>query len=56
MAKTERPAALMTAIWSLSSFNRCEQAGIATFPKVLINQADIKSARVLRLAPEFKLP
>src|ERR1700730_7679509 len=44
MAQIERPAALMTAIWSLSSSNRCEEAGIATLPKVLINRADIKSA------------
>src|ERR1700730_19194799 len=34
----------MTVMWSLSTPNRCQEAVIATLPKVLINQADIKSA------------
>src|SRR5208283_166355 len=44
MAPTERPAAVITPIWSLSSSDRCEEAGIATLPKVLISHADTKSA------------
>src|SRR5208283_5331816 len=56
MAPTERPAAVITPIWSLSSSDRCEEAGIATLPKVLISHADTKSAGGVALRVRTQAP